>query len=240
MADPPPADESVSRMEFLLNLRRRGIAEPVLIPNGWDPELAPEAEHPGGTTPFDPERVSLLYTGRFGSYGRDPGPLVEGLARLARDDPGAAARLELVIAGPLTDAEAALFARDVSPARIVLAGSVPRDRALALQRAADALLLVAQPARSQLLNIKLFEYLASGRPILALAAGTDAGRVVEEIGGEVVRADNPAAIAGALARLVDDGLTEPDPAAIRPYTYPAPAERMADAVEAAMASKSNH
>jgi protein-L-isoaspartate(D-aspartate) O-methyltransferase len=31
MADPPPADESVSRMEFLLNLRRRGIAEQAVL-----------------------------------------------------------------------------------------------------------------------------------------------------------------------------------------------------------------
>ena len=220
------------------DLRRRAIAEPVLIPNGWDPELAPtEGAHVPAEAPFDPERVSLLYTGRFGSYGRDPAPLVEALALLARDEPDAAARLELVIAGPLTEAEAELFARDVAPARVVLAGSMPRDRAVALQRAADALLLVAQPARSQLLNIKLFEYLASGRPILALAAGTDAGRVVAEIGGEVVPADDRAAIAAALARLVRDGITAPDPAAVRPYTYPAPAERMAAAIEAAVSPR---
>ena len=35
---------------------------------------------------------------------------------------------------------------DVSPARIVVAGSLPRERALALQRAADALLLLARPS----------------------------------------------------------------------------------------------
>ena len=215
------------------DLRRRGIAEPALIPNGWDPELAPDAA-PADNAPFDPERVSLLYTGRFGSYGRDPAPLVEALALLARHDSDAAARLELVIAGPLTEAENELFARDVAPARVVLAGSVPRERALALQRAADALLLVAQPARSQLLNIKLFEYLASGRPILALAAGTDAGRVVAEVGGDVVRADEPPAIAAALARLVREGLPAPDPAAIRPYTYPAPAQSLADAIGRAL------
>jgi protein-L-isoaspartate(D-aspartate) O-methyltransferase len=31
MADPPPADESVSRMEFLLNLRRRGIGDQAVL-----------------------------------------------------------------------------------------------------------------------------------------------------------------------------------------------------------------
>jgi glycosyltransferase involved in cell wall biosynthesis len=215
------------------DLRRRGIAEPLLIPNGWDPESGPAAAEATGL--LDPGRVSLVYTGRFGTYGRDPRQLVEAVARLGRDDPSAAEKLELVIAGPLTSDEATLMERDVSPARIVVAGSLERQRALALQREADALLLLAQPTRSQLLNIKLFEYLAAGRPILALAAGTDAGRVVEEIGGRSVPADDPAAIAAALAELAG-GPPEPPPAdAIEPYTYPAPAERMAEAVEAAIA-----
>ena len=142
-----------------------------------------------------------------------------------------------MIAGPLTETEAELFDRDVSPARIVRAGSVSRERALALQRAADALLLIAQPTRSQLLNIKLFEYLASGTPILALAAGTDAGRVVgggrrrdgarRRPGGDRRRARD-ASPAASCARRERSGR--------RAYTYPAPAERMAAAVEAAVAS----
>ncbi|MQA75294.1 MAG: glycosyltransferase [Solirubrobacterales bacterium] len=218
------------------DLRRRGIADPALIANGWDPEPAPT---PSGAPAalLDPERVSLVYTGRFGGYGRDPAPLVEGLARLARDAPASAAALELVIAGPLTTAEAELLARDVSRARIVRAGSLPRERALDLQREADALLLLAQPTRSQLLNIKLFEYLAAGRPILALAGDTEAGRVVAEIGGETVRADDPAAIAAALARLVAGELRAPSADAVAGYTYPAPAERMAEVVEAAISRR---
>ena len=61
---------------------------------------------------LDPERVSLVYTGRFGSYGRDPRAAGRGArAGLRASDPAAAARLELVIAGPLTDDEAELFAR---------------------------------------------------------------------------------------------------------------------------------
>lgn len=216
------------------DLRRRGIADPVVIRNGWDPEEAPDVSTaPEGV--LDPERVSLLYTGRFGSYGRDPAALVEALGRLAREHPETATRLELVLAGPLTTEENELFARDVAPARIVRAGGMERASALALQREADALLLVAQPTRSQLLNIKLFEYMASGRPILALAAGTEAGRVVEEIGGSTVRADDPTAIAEALARLATQPPAPPPASALVPYTYPAPAERMAESVERAMA-----
>jgi glycosyltransferase involved in cell wall biosynthesis len=217
------------------DLRRRGIATPLLVPNGWDPEAAPP---PGGPTGLlDPYRRSIVYTGRFGSYGRDPHALVSGLAELARTDRGLAAKLELVIAGPLTEAEAELFAADVSPARIVIAGSLKREGALALQREADALLLVAQPTRTQLLNIKLFEYLASGSPILALAAGTEAGRVAGEVGADVIAADDPAAIAAALARVAAGELTSTPADAVAPYTYPAPAEGMGAAVEAAISRR---
>ncbi len=201
------------------DLRDRGVADPLLIPNGWDPDAGGEAAT-GPTGLLDPERVSLVYTGRFGSYGRDPQPLVEALAGLARDDPGAAAKLELVVAGPLTDDERRLLAADVSPARIVCVGSFDRARALALQREADALLLLAQPTRSQLLNIKLFEYLAARRPILALAAGTEAGRVIAELGSEPVRADDPAAISAALAGLAHGDLVAPRRRRRRPVSVP--------------------
>ena len=106
---------------------------------------------------------------------------------------------------------------------------------MALQRAADGLLLLASDRRSQLANLKLFEYLAAGRPIVALAEGTEAGRIVRETAaGEVVPSNDPAAIRDALRKLVAGQLSAPDPDALRPYTYPAAAQRMADAVEAAV------
>jgi glycosyltransferase involved in cell wall biosynthesis len=221
-----------------VDLRERLGIEATLIPNGWDPDLGPEDPGPPqAVDPLpvaDPDRASLVYTGRFGSYGRDPHPLVEALAALAREQPEVAARIELVVAGPLTEDERRLLSTDVSPARIVVRGSLDRVQALALQRSADALLLLASPARTQLLNIKLFEYLATGRPILALAEGTEAGRVATELGAEVVRADDVAAIQAALSRLAAGELSAPSADAVRPYTYPAPAEGMAEAVEAAI------
>jgi glycosyltransferase involved in cell wall biosynthesis len=222
------------------DLANRLTLESMLVPNAWDPDLEAEAAKGAGGEAgaeglLDPARSSLVYTGRFGSYGRDPAGLVEALRGLARDEPSVAERLELVIAGPVTEDERALLESDVSPARIVLLGSLPRERAVALQRAADGLLLLASDRRSQLANLKLFEYLAAGRPIVALADGTEAGRIVRETAaGEVVASNEPAAIRGALGRLVAGQLSAPDPDALRPYTYPAAAQRMADAVETAV------
>lgn len=224
------------------DLRGRLGIESMLAPNAWDPDLDPAADEGGAGTGgagagglLDAARTSLVYTGRFGSYGRDPSGLVRALRDLAANEPRVAERLELAIAGPLTGDEHRLFTTDVSPARISLLGSLPRDSAVVLQRAADALLLIAARERSQLANLKVFEYLAAGRPIVALAAGTEAGRIVLEAGaGEVVPSDDVAAIKGALRSVAGGGLTAPDPERLRPYGYPAAAQRMADAVEAAI------
>jgi glycosyltransferase involved in cell wall biosynthesis len=218
------------------DLRERGIAEPAVIANAWDPDQDPGPEATAAASGLlDGERTTLLYTGRFGSYGREPAPFVEGLARLARISPELAGRLELAIAGPLQPGERALFERrDLQPVEVTLLGSREREVSLALQRTADALLLLAQPARSQLVNFKLFEYLAAGRPILALAAGTEAGRLAADAGvAPIVAADDPEAIAVALADLLGAGLTGPDPNAAARFSYPAAAAAMSAVLDQA-------
>ncbi len=223
------------------DLRGRLGLDPQLIPNGWDPDLAADTTATDAADRLlDPDRISLVYTGRFGSYGRDPTALIRALAVLAKEVPEAAAKLELVVAGPLTHEEALLMRSDVSPAKIVVAGTLARPDALALQREADALLLLASARRTQLLNFKLFEYLAAGPPILALAAGTEAGRVVAEAGGEVVPADEVDAIVAALRRLAAEEVPPSDPEARERYSYPRVAERMAAAAQRAISRALQH
>jgi glycosyltransferase involved in cell wall biosynthesis len=221
------------------DMRSRVRANVALVPNGWDPDLAPPeggSREEAAAALLDHDRVSLVYTGRFGSYGRDPRPVIEALGRLSRSEPERAARLELVLAGPYTEDELAMLETDVAPARIRVVGTLPRAEALALQRAADAVLLLASAERSQLANLKLFEYLAAGRPLLALVAGTEAGRIVSETdAGDVVRSDDVGAITEALRRLAAGEIEPPDPARLRDYSYPALAERMAEVVEDAIA-----
>ena len=79
-AHPGSADAVVCVSEPAADdLRQRGIADPFLVRNGADPELLAAADPESVADLLDPERVSLVYTGRFGSTGRDPGTLLEAL-----------------------------------------------------------------------------------------------------------------------------------------------------------------
>ena len=143
-----------------------------------------------------------------------------------------AARLELVFAGSFTERERALLARDVAPGRIVVAGNLPRDQALGLERAASGLVLITAGTRAHEVTGKLFEYLGAGRPILALAEGTEAARVVRDArAGLTIPAGDRAAARAALEAFAAGEVPPPPEEARRAYAYPAVAELMAEQVE---------
>ena len=105
------------------------------------------------------------------------------------------------------------------------AGAAARGRCAAPARPAAAL---------QLLNIKLFEYLAAARPILALAAGTEAGRIVAEAGGRGRPGRRPGGDRrGRCCASWPVTSPPPDPEARERYSYPTVAERMAAVAQGA-------
>jgi glycosyltransferase involved in cell wall biosynthesis len=207
-----------------------------VVPNAWDTDL--ESEVARATPPaLDGDRVNLVYTGTLGgvSVHEDRG-LIEALRRLVREEPDAARRVRLVVAGRLLDEEASvLHAPDLRPV-VDMVGALPRPAAVALQRRADALLLVSSHLKSHATG-KLFEYLTAGRPILALAGDNEAARIVRETGtGEVVAPDDVDAIVAALRRVGERSLTFA-PHGVERYTYAAAARQLSDEVEVAISRR---
>jgi glycosyltransferase involved in cell wall biosynthesis len=212
----------------------------VQVPNGWDPELAGEgnlAEVPQ----LDPNRVSLVHTGKLtGPWGRDPTPLLEALRRLGVDAPEIGQRLELVLAGRLARDERELIeAFDLGDVLRVL-GPLSRAESIALQQRADVVVAITAPNLPWELPGKLFEYLGSGRPILALADGNEAARIVEETNtGIAVPPEDVGAITVALRKIASGELArEYAPRGLEQYTYPGPAERMASLIGDAIRRRS--
>jgi glycosyltransferase involved in cell wall biosynthesis len=115
-------------------------------------------------------------------------------------------------------------------------GTLDRGRALALQRAADSLLVIAAgaSARSVATN-KLYEYLAAGRPVLVLGDESEAARIVTEANaGRAVRNQDAGAIAAALEELVT-GEVSVSGNAIERYSWPVLAKQFEREIEAASA-----
>jgi glycosyltransferase involved in cell wall biosynthesis len=84
---------------------------------------------------------------------------------------------------------------------------------------------------------KLFEYLATGRPILVLGRETEAARIVTETGaGTATSEADPQAIADALRSLAEgDETPKRDRAAVNRYAWPELGARYAELIESVTA-----
>jgi glycosyltransferase involved in cell wall biosynthesis len=212
------------------DLRNRFAVDAEHVPNGFDPEV----EVDGLPPEYDPDRLTLVHTGPLlGARGRDPRPLLQAMRGLLDERPD----LQLLVAGRSEFDESALLAEGGLGDAVRHLGYLPRPEALALQRAARALVLLTSDATCEATG-KLYEYLDAGRPIIALAEGNEAARIVSDTGtGIAVSPNDREAITTALRQAVSGELERAyRPHGLEPYRYPAPAERMAEAVERAIAA----
>ncbi len=218
--------------------RRLGVPA-AHVPNGWDPDLDAAAE--GADAPeLDPGKLSLVHTGKlWGGWGRTPAALFEALGRLRAEQPDLPERLELVVAGRLDTEEQRLLDQAGLEDLVRHTGAIPRASAIALQRRADLLLLLTSRRLSWEAPGKLFEYLAADRPILCLAEGNEAARIVAETGtGVTVAPDDADAIAASLTEALSGEIAgRYAPRGLDRYVYPAPAEAMVAEVERAIAQR---
>jgi glycosyltransferase involved in cell wall biosynthesis len=212
------------------DLSRRLGAFAACVPNGWDPanlpQPTPDALH------LRDGFINLVYTGTLTVRG-DPEPLMRALRAVS--DEAVQPRLRLLHAGRLTTKERQLIDQSGAAGVVEHLGTVSRAEALALQRAADALILLTSRNTSEATG-KLFEYLYSGRPIVALAENNEAARIVQETNtGITVPPDDVAAVATALRSVVSGDLAQAySPRNLDRYEYPRPAEQMATLIEEAV------
>jgi glycosyltransferase involved in cell wall biosynthesis len=217
------------------DLARRLGARAEWVPNGWDPELALAVQDAAAPRVSADGWATLVHTGTLsGPRGRDPRPLLRALRRL-NAEAGRHRRVRLVLAGRTTAQDQALLAEADLGEAVRHVGLLERSAALALQRGADALVLLTGTHSSEATG-KLFEYLAAGRPILALADANEAQRIVALSGtGVTVPPADEERILAALRRVAGGGLTACyAPRDLAPFTYPGPAIAVAGLVEEAI------
>jgi glycosyltransferase involved in cell wall biosynthesis len=215
------------------DLEQRLGARARWIPNGWDPAVG-GAEDEGPGLDVEEGSVKLVYTGQlWGPRGRTPEPFFRAMS--AVDSDPEVAPLRLVHAGKLTPEDRSLIERTGVSELVRHVGLLDRAGVVALQRSADVLILITSQDASQATG-KLFEYLAAGRPILALARGNEAERIIRETQtGIVVSPSDVDAIAEALRGAARGELAlNYAPRDIDRYAYPRLAEEVAEVIEEAI------
>jgi glycosyltransferase involved in cell wall biosynthesis len=204
----------------------------------WDPDL--EEQFSSARPPeLETDRINIVYTGTLTlPHRRDPRGLIAALRELAVSYPEDASRIRLVLAGSLSEQERQLV-NDMNRDGLVRhVGALRHRDAVALQRRADALLLLTSGDHGSQITGKIFEYLAANRPIIAVASDNAAARLVRETNtGVVVAPDDVQAIVGALRAATSGQLASRfQPRGLERYRYPGPAEAFAESVEHAIAS----
>jgi len=148
--------------------------------------------------------IEIDYSGRTHIH------LIAALELLAERCPQKFEHIRLRLVGPLTDADRAVVEASKIADRIETPGHVDHTRAVAALAEADVLFLpmydVADGFRTRIVPAKTYEYLASGRPILAaLPEGDAKDFVLEAQAGQVVTPCDVEEIAAAIEAFVDAG-----------------------------------
>lgn len=151
-----------------------------LITNGFDPDDFPKTI----STPPQDEKFRIVHTGLFASDG-NPINLWSALSDKCREDKQFADRLEIRLAGK-TDKEIVDSIKAYGlGSNLINLGYLPHEKVVQEQCNASLLILPLrrEPEYSKVLPGKIFEYIASGRPILGIGQEDGAAaRVLEDSG----------------------------------------------------------
>lgn len=174
----------------------RGVFAPrnlVVLPNGYEPE----PPRPAAAAPSS-DVFRLVYTGTL-SQMPDTETFLEALHELFARRPEARRRIRARLMGPFDsgyqDRAVALGLTGI----VEFTGPRPHEESRDLQRTADVLLLWKPRNFPSMVPGKLYEYLDSGRPILAvLDASDEAAALVRRGGGVVTTPGDRSALALAI------------------------------------------
>jgi glycosyltransferase involved in cell wall biosynthesis len=210
----------------------------VMLRSGYDEEdFANVSGPPRGILPsgyLHMTHLGTVYPGHSGNF-------FPALAELLKEEPQFAPLVRVNIVG-YPDETVEQFATNSALRGIVqLRDFVHHDEAIRIMTASDCLLLFLGSRRfsRQAVSGKLFEYLRSGRPILAVAYAGDLKQLIEASGaGWVVEPEDSSALKQALRTVLHNGKRAHAPARVRwefveQFRYDRLAVKLAEILEAA-------
>jgi glycosyltransferase involved in cell wall biosynthesis len=158
-----------SSAEALERIRRAGggRARVTWIYNGYDPDDFPEEAQPASKS----DRYRVAYVGTLWNLTSIE-PLVKAIRLLGERYPDLCGRLELVVAGRRTPPQQAVLEQlRNTPCRLIEHPYIDHHQAVELMRSADDLcvILADVPGAERVVPAKIFESMATRRPVLVIA-----------------------------------------------------------------------
>jgi glycosyltransferase involved in cell wall biosynthesis len=157
-----------------------------LLPNGFSKEDLKAIEANVGKfnlldNCFDANKLSILYTGTVGYYDKDRN--LDAFFETVREINNKSSfkgKLEVLFFGDSTEDDFSGVEDLIINKVIKVFPKVSREESLYLQKKADILLLITGETRRSIATGKVFEYIFSGKHILALAQNNYAEQIVKE------------------------------------------------------------
>jgi glycosyltransferase involved in cell wall biosynthesis len=181
-----------------------GAVEAHVISSGFDPD---DFSNLSEGVSFEPGYFNIVFTGRFAlsdRYNRVDF-FFEALRMLRREHKESAAGVKLHLVGEYRKEEIFPLQDLIDCGMIVLHGFVEREKSLAFQQAADLLLIITPPDRRSATSAKIFEYIYTGKPILALTHQTVLEDIIRQTGtGWIVHPHKPDEVCRLLHRVITD------------------------------------
>jgi glycosyltransferase involved in cell wall biosynthesis len=227
---------TTTSVEWRETLQQRFDLPATVIENGFDAELAGRLDEADVRGYLPQSHFNIVYTGTIYSGDRDPTPLFAALQNLAEQQPGLNERLRLTFFGD-SESLAALAARYPRLQQMIrIEPPVSLKTSLTIQRYADALLFLdwSRPIDGWL-TAKLYEYMSSGTPILAVGGALrhTASRLIKDSKTGIALGNNVGLIQETLTRMLQGSafLYEPDASFLATMTREALALKMLDVVQ---------
>lgn len=166
----------------------------VVIPNGFDPADFEDVDPP------KEDRWTIVHSGSLFA-NRRPEVFFRVVREFIEEEPERKEKMRLVFVGRIDSDTARILEKPPLPEIVSNLGYVSHEESVAWLRRGHLLLLPvgSGPAAKHLATGKIFEYMASGTPILALAQSGEASRMIHETGtGFVVDPEDGAGIRDVL------------------------------------------
>ena len=175
-----------------------------VVPNGWDPDdFAIASRDSASAVRERSDIVRIAHVGALAGH-TPPFEFLESVRHLLDDRPEWIARLRVSFIGRRSlTADAAIRAFPY-PGIIEVVDQVGKREAIRRMHDADVLLVLSAPGLERYLPSKLFEYLASRRPVLIFGSAGESSALVEKLGaGMLCRPGSGKALSDALTTLCD-------------------------------------